>query len=84
MSRPDYYAVLNISRDASAAEVVQAYRAAISAYEQDSLAAYSLFNEGELEKFRQEVEEAYQALCHPEKRQAYDAASIISSEAPVK
>ena len=80
MSRQDHYAVLNISRNASTAEIVQAYRAAISAYEQDSLAAYSLFDEAELEKFRRETEEAYQTLSQPERRQAYDATLAPSED----
>jgi len=73
LSKPDYHAVLNISKTASMAEIVQAYRTAISAYEPDSLAAYSLFDEAELERLRRETEEAYQALCQSDKRHAYDA-----------
>lgn len=73
LSRPDYYAVLSLPRTASTAEIVQAYRAAISAYESDSMAAYSLFDEAELEQLRREVEEAYQTLSQPERRQSYDA-----------
>jgi len=73
MGGQDYYAVLNLSRNASAAEIVQAYRAAISAYETDSLAAYSLFDETDLEKLRREAEEAYQILSQADRRQAYDA-----------
>ena len=73
LSRPDYYAVLNLPRNASIAEIVQAYRAAISAFESDSLAAYSLFDEAELERFRSEVEDAYQTLSQTDRRQAYDA-----------
>lgn len=73
MTRPDHYAVLNIERTASTAEIVQAYRAAISAYESDSLAAYSLFDEAELERLRREIEEAYQTLSQSERRRSYDA-----------
>ena len=73
LSGPDYYAVLNLSRTASSTEIVQAYRAAISAYETDSLAAYPLFDASELEKLRQEVEDAYQTLSQSDRRRAYDA-----------
>lgn len=79
MSTPDYYAVLNIPRNASTAEIVQAYRTMISAYQSDSLAAYSLFDEEEMNKIRLETEEAYQALCQIEKRRAYDASLPTSS-----
>lgn len=82
MSRPDYYAVLNVARDASTAEIVRAYRAAISTYEPGSLAAYSLFDEEELETIRRDIEEAYQALCRPERRRAYDASLTASGPPP--
>jgi len=69
---PDYYSLFQISPGASQMEIVNAYRHAKLAYQQDSLAVYSLFSEEELDNIRQEIEEAYRVLSDPEKRRDYD------------
>jgi len=69
----NYYDILEITPDASMMDIINAYRQAKLAYRTDSLAAYSLFDDKELEQIRHEIEEAYRTLSSPEKRQAYDA-----------
>jgi DnaJ-class molecular chaperone len=69
---PDYYTLFQISPEASQIDIINAYRHAKLAYQQDSLAIYSLFSEQELEQLQREVEEAYSVLSNPEKRCDYD------------
>jgi len=69
----NYYELLEVSQDASSMDIINAYRQAKLTYKPDSLAAYSLFDEDELERIRADIEQAYLALSSPEKRRAYDA-----------
>ncbi len=67
MSKADYYEVLGISREASDQELKSAYRKQAMKYHPDR-------NPGDRaaeEKFK-EASEAYQVLCDPDKRAAYD------------
>lgn len=76
MSLPDHYDTLDIPRDATAADIIQAYRLASDTYELDSQATYSMFNEQQIMEIRQEIEEAYKTLSNNERRKAYDALLI--------
>lgn len=67
MKFKDYYSALGVERDATAAEIKQAYRKLAHKYHPD----VSKDPEGE-EKFK-EVAEAYATLKDQEKRDAYDA-----------
>jgi molecular chaperone DnaJ len=67
MAKPDYYAILGTSRDATAEELKKAYRKLAMRYHPDR-------NPGDKQaeaKFK-EVNEAYDVLKDPEKRAAYD------------
>src|SRR5271156_5888610 len=67
VSKEDYYEVLGVSRDVSEQELKSAYRKQALKYHPDR-------NPGDNaaeEKFKQ-ASEAYQVLCDPDKRAAYD------------
>jgi molecular chaperone DnaJ len=67
VSKSDYYEVLGVSRDASDQDLKSAYRKQALKYHPDR-------NPGDHaaeEKFKQ-LSEAYQVLCDPDKRAAYD------------
>lgn len=67
MSKRDYYEVLGVSRSVSEAELKTAYRRLAMKYHPDRNAG----DPGAEEKFK-EVSEAYEVLCDPQKRAAYD------------
>lgn len=79
----NYYELLDVPADARNLEIIRAYRRAKLAYRIDSIATYSLFDERELERIRTDIEQAYQTLSDPERRQAYDAElSASPTQAP--
>jgi len=85
-NRPDYYRLLQVSPAATSIDVINAYRHAKLAYQQGSLAVYSLFSESELEAIRLQIEEAYQVLSNPERRREYDALYVCedADDRPLK
>lgn len=60
----DYYKILGVSQNASQDEIKRAFRELAHKYHPDK-------NNGNAEKFK-EINEAYQVLSDPEKRQQYD------------
>ena len=66
MKYKDYYAILDIERGANEEEIRKAYRRLARRYHPDISR-----EEGAEERFK-DVNEAYQTLSDPEKRQAYD------------
>lgn len=60
----DYYSILNISKQASQSEVKQAYKKLALKYHPDK-------QNGDTAQF-QKIQEAYDTLCDPIKRQKYD------------
>ncbi|MFB6262716.1 MAG: DnaJ domain-containing protein, partial [Bradymonadaceae bacterium] len=67
MSKPDYYEVLGVSRDASDREIKEAYREAAVEYHPDK----NPDDPDAEEKFKM-ASEAYEVLSDPEQRKMYD------------
>ncbi len=67
MSKRDYYEVLGVNRDAGEADIKKAYRRLAMKYHPDR----NPDDAAATDRFR-EVSEAYEVLCDPEKRAAYD------------
>jgi len=78
--KPNYYEILQISPEASHAEIVLAYRRARKAYRQNSLTAYSLFSDEEMTCALNIIDDAYHVLGFPEKRRLYDQAHFPAGE----
>ncbi len=68
----NYYEVLEISPDATAQDIREAYQRLKGAYKKDSAAVYTLMDSFETETILEKIEEAYQFLSHPEKKRDYD------------
>lgn len=68
----NYYEVLEVQASASDFEIRQAYKDAIAIYDEDALASYSLFEEGEREEVLEKIEEAFDVLVDKHARAAYD------------
>lgn len=67
MSKRDYYEVLGIAKDASEREIKKAYKRMAMKYHPDRTKGDKALED----KFK-EVSEAYEVLCDPQKRAAYD------------
>jgi len=72
LSEQDHYETLEVPRDAERDEIERAYRLARATYAPDSLAGYSVFEDGDLELLQERIEVAYRTLADPEARSAYD------------
>ncbi len=70
--RGDLYAVLGLEPRATGEQLERAYRFCLELYAEGSLATYSLLEPSEAEAQRARVKEAFEILCDPEKRRAYD------------
>jgi len=66
------YLVLDLSPGVTQNEILHAYNRAKTTYSENSLAAYSLMDEGDSISVMDEIEEAYNVLCNPSKRREYD------------
>ena len=66
MEYRDYYETLNVSRTASAEDIMKAYRRLARKYHPD------VSKEQDAEAKFKQVQEAYEVLKDPEKRAAYD------------
>ena len=67
MSKPDYYEVLGVARDASEADIKKAYRRLAMKYHPDRNP-----DDPAAETNFKDAKAAYEILCDPEKRAAYD------------
>jgi len=77
-----HYEILEIPRDASAAEIDRAYRLAQAAYATDSLALYSVFGDEDAANMQQRIELAYEVLSDTERRRAYDGSLAGEETSP--
>jgi len=75
----DHYELLEIPRSAGGEEVERAFRMAYAAYEPDSLAMYSVFDERDALSIRERLQVAYRTLSNDSSRRRYDA-TIAESE----
>jgi len=57
-----YYEILEVTPNATAKEIQQAYERVRETFNDDSVAIYSLFSEGEIRKIQAAIEEAYRVL----------------------
>jgi len=71
-SRQNYYELLEISPGASLADINQAYQQALEAFNEDSVAIYSLFDEDERQDLLRRIQAAYRTLSHGRTRREYD------------
>jgi flagellar biosynthesis protein FlhG len=69
----DNYEILEANRGATASEIERAYRLALATYSEDSLAGYSVFEDGDVSVLRDRIEDAYAVLSDQDARMAYDA-----------
>jgi flagellar biosynthesis protein FlhG len=72
ISDQDHYEALDVSPSATRDEIERAYHLAKATYADDSLAGYSVFQEGELPLLRERLENAYRTLSDQDARRAYD------------
>lgn len=73
LSEQNYYETLEVAPGASFEEIERAYKIALTTYAPDSLAGYSVFQEGDSELLRERVEIAYRVLSDANARRQYDA-----------
>ena len=73
-----FYEILVIPVGASSYEIREAYKEALSIYNEDSLTTYSLFTDDERDKIRENVEEAFLTLIDEVKRADYDRMLVDS------
>ena len=84
LNEQDHYEVLEVARDATSEEIERAYRIAREAYDADSLALYSVFDECDAAVIRDRVEEAHRVLCDPEARSAYDDCGAFTADSGIR
>jgi len=75
-----FYEILEIPVGASSYEIREAYKEALSIYNEDSLTTYSLFTDDERDRIREKVEEAFLTLIDEVKRADYDRMLVDSGK----
>ena len=79
----NYYEILEISENATRKEIVEAYQRAKAVYSKDSMALYSLYSDEESNNMVNLIEEAYQVLINPQRRDLYNREHNINSHRAV-
>ena len=72
MAKRDYYEVLGVDKGASEGDIKKAYRKAAMKYHPDKFANASDAEKKDAEEKFKEINEAYQILSDPQKKQQYD------------
>jgi curved DNA-binding protein CbpA len=78
--KKNYYDILEISTNATQAEIERAYNSALIAYAEDSVAIYSLMSSDDCKEIRSLIVEAHSILGTPEKRREYDRHRGLNQE----
>ncbi len=76
----NYYQILQVPADADAVDIRRAYRKALSIYEEESIATYSLFSAEQRAVLLQEIEKAFDTLIDEDKRAAYNQMLIDTGQ----
>lgn len=79
----NYYEILEVSENATRKEIVDAYQRAKSVYSKDSMALYSLYSDEDSSDMINLIEEAYQVLINPQRRELYNREHNINSHRSV-
>lgn len=77
----NFYEILKVPMTSSYFEIKQAYKDALSLYDEDSVVTYSLFSKEERDKIIHEIENAFSTLTDDQKRAAYDQMLMDSGQA---
>ena len=78
--KENYYQILQGPANARADEIKHAYRDALTIYETESVATYSLFSEEQRERLLQAIETAFDCLINEDQRIAYDQMLIDTGQ----
>jgi len=81
MAKRDYYEVLGVDKGASEGDIKKAYRKAAMKYHPDKFANASDAEKKDAEEKFKEINEAYQILSDPQKKQQYDQFGHAAFEA---
>ena len=76
----NFYEILEVPPSASDFEIRQAYKEAISLYDEDSLTTYSLFTDEEREEILAKIDEAFSTLIDGKSRGDYDRELVASGK----
>jgi flagellar biosynthesis protein FlhG len=80
MSGPSLYEILGLEPNATPAQIEKAHRFYEVMYGDGALATYSLLDDQEAARAREQLREAYETLSDPERRHEYDVAHGLASE----
>ncbi|MGA7144689.1 MAG: helix-turn-helix domain-containing protein [Desulfobacterales bacterium] len=76
----NYYEILKIPMNSSYFQIKQAYKDALSLYDQDSVLTYSLFTREERDEILKKIKDAHSTLIDENKRAAYDRMLVDSGQ----